>query len=216
MIIKEKPMKQMDLQRQRREGDVIYSIIIITLFLFVEGCNKPRGLYYESIILNKDTIEVVYTPALMETPIGFEHHHLKSYVFKKADTVYLSKCDYLEISTCLKKFKKIIKHVNCDSRYYIKYGNIDIFLRENPLYSCENEKTPFSKNEHALYVLLDKCQFFNHIPPEELEWNALIKKIGIPKDYEYIPLYDTTNTTYYYWQKQNGNNGFLKTVLIYR
>ena len=103
MTIKGKLMKQMDLLRRRREGDVIYSIIIITLFLFVEGCYKPRGLYYESIILNKDTIEVVYSPALMETPIGFEHHHLKSYVFKKADTVYLSKCDYLEISTSLKR-----------------------------------------------------------------------------------------------------------------
>ena len=198
------------------KSNSLSTFLILILACFFLSCSNTRGLYYESIILNKDTIEVVYSPALMETPIGFEHHHLKSYVFKKADTVYLSKCDYLEISTSLKRVKKITKHESCDSRYYIKFGNIDIFLQENPLYSCENEKTPFSKNEHALYVLLDKCQFFNHIPPEELEWNAFIKKFGIPKDYVYIPLYDTTNTTYYYWQKQNGNNGFLKTVLIYR
>lgn len=207
-------MKQKILQRREKKGNYLYNIIFV---LFVLNSCIKGNLYWEKDIffIKSDTIEVVYSPVLMETPIGFGYQHLKSYTFQKADTVYLAKCDFLEIASCLDRFKIITKHEDCDSRFYIKYGKFDFYLQENPLYSCENKKTPFFKSKYALYLLLDKCLYFNHLPYEELEWNTLIKKYGIPEDYKYIPLYNPKTTTYYYWLKQNGNHGFLKTVLIF-
>ena len=212
MIIKGKLMKRKILLQLWKKGDSLY---FVTLFLFTLSCST-KGNYYsdiDNLSLIDDTIEVVYSPVLMETPIGFGCHYLKAYDFQKADTVYLDRRVFGEIASCLKRFTKISKHEDCDARFYIKYGKIDIFLQENPSYSCENEKTPFFKNKHALYLLLDKCLFYNHIPPKELKWNSLIKQFGIPDDYKYTPLYDPNITTYYYWRKDNGNGGFLKTVL---
>ena len=197
----------------RKGSDILF---IIMFFQIILGCSATRifDCEKEMSFVHNDTIEVVYSPVLVESPVGVGHHHLKSYVFPKADTIYLKKCDFLELASCLNRFKTVTSHDDCNPRYYIKYGNKDVFLKENPLYSCDNKKTPFFKNKYALYLLLNKCLFYNHIPIEELKWNSLIRQYGIPKDYKYIPLYDSANTTYYYWRKQNGSHGFLRTVLI--
>ena len=219
-------MKQKVRLQQKGKSNKGFQCYLFLLFFLCTGCCTGKGTNRTDYLINtKDTIEVVYYPGFFDTSIGFQCYNLKYFSFQQADTVFVNGDEFDEIVSCFNHFDRFKEHCDCDARYYVTYGHKDIFLSGIPLYTCDGRRTPFLNNDHALYLLLDKCQFYNHIPFEELFWFELIKKYGVPNDYYFIqpnglqedstfPSNSIQDGVSFHKRSINSNHGFKKTVMI--
>lgn len=220
-------MKQKVQLQQKGKSNKSFPYFLFLLYFLCIGCRTGKDANRMNYLINtKDTIEVVYYPGFFDTSIGFQCYNMKNFSFQHADTVIVNGGEFDEIASCINHFDCSKEHSYCDARYYVKYNHKDYFLNGIPFYTCDGRKTPFINNDHALYLLLDKCQFYNHIPFEELLWFKLIKKYGVPDDYSSIPINelheDSTfhpsnniqDSTSYHKRSIKRNHGFKKTVMI--
>ena len=172
------------------KNQIAYYSLITILFLNAFSCksNSCEGTN------STDSIVVFYYTGWRESPIRKSLTEVSEKAMEKnTDTVlYLKDSEYNRVLSIINN-KKHIDNQDIDCRMFVQYDSVkialgypDIFIPESNdtcIYGYDHHLKRIQVNANNIYYLRCICGYYNFFSKEELMYDKLIHKWGMPNNY---------------------------------
>ena len=165
------------------------NVLVIISVLLLSCINKNGKASYCDEEIN-DTIFVTYAPYLFESSVMTSCRELAEDA--KCDSVQLvvkeiSLVDYDLIADFIKNVDYNGEDSACEARVHIKMGDRELCISDFICCACnlDDKGIDTSNDEYAIYKLKQLSGYYNCFDSLDIQYDELIQKYGIPKDYRY-------------------------------
>lgn len=164
---------------------IFFSYILFFIFVIIlSSCYKSKVNTTD----DNDSIFVYFYTCHIESSIRKTYKELRTcFLHHSVDSIIQVESKYFnEIKGFLtdKKYSKENKSYSYD--IYMQMDTIEMCLSNHMLLACDKNERSVEIDDRTLYLILWKIGFYNYLTKEDLHYDVLINKYGIPKDYHHI------------------------------